>query len=137
MRLWQGPLRWVTSDRHAPHRMDPLPMALAVDSHDCSWRSHVVRALEAAGRRYRIAYTSASLAGTHAPVMAGLAVTISNVSWVPDGLRLLPAGELPALPTSEIHLLKARNPAQPVTDVLAAHIAATFDEEMRRPNEAA
>ena len=64
-------------------------------------------------------------------------MTVSNVTWVPEGLRLLPPGELPALPSSEIHLLKARNPVQPVTDVLAAHIAATFEEEMRRPNEAA
>ena len=137
VRLWEGPLRWVTSKRQSPHRMDPLPLALAMESHGCTWRNHVIHALEQAGRRYRIAYTSASLAGTHAPVMAGLAVTISNVSWVPDGLRLLPSGELPALPVSEIHLLKARNPVQPVTDVLAAHIAATFEEEMRRPNEAA
>ncbi len=137
VQLWQGPLRWVTSDRHAPHRMDPLPLALAVQSHNESWRGHVLHALESAGRRYRVAYTSASLAGTHAPVMAGLAVTISNVSWVPQGLRLLPPGELPSLPISEIHLLKARNPVQPVTDVLAAHIAATFEEEMLRPNESA
>ncbi len=138
VRLWEGPLRWVTSARHAPHRMDPLPLALSMESHGCTWRRHALRVLEQAGRRHRVAYTSASLAGTHAPVMAGLAVTISNVTWVPEGLRLLPLGELPALPTSEIYLLKGRNPAQPVTDVLADHIAATFDEEMRRPkNEAA
>ena len=136
VRLWEGPLRWVTSARHAPHRIDPLPLALAMESHGCTWRHHVLRALEQAGRRYRVAYTSASLAGTHAPVMAGLAVTISNVTWLPEGLRLLPPGELPTLPTSEIHLLKGRNPAQPVTDVLANHIAATFEEEVRRPNDA-
>ena len=135
--LWEGPLRWVTSSRHAPHRMDPLPLALSLESHRCAWRGNVLRVLEKAGRRYRVAYTSASLAGSHAPVMAGLAVTVSNVTWVPEGLRLLPPGELPALPNSEVHLWKARNPAQPVTDVLAAHIAATFEEEMRRPNEAA
>lgn len=137
VQLWQGPLRWVTSTRHSPHRMDPLPLALAMESNSCNWRHAAMRALDKAGRRYRVAYTSASLAGTHAPVMAGLAVTVSNVSWVPDGLRLLPPGELPALPVSEIHLLKGRSPSQPVTDVLAAHIAATFDEEMRRPSEAA
>ena len=135
--LWEGPLRWVTSDRHAPHRMDPLPLALNMESHGCTWRGHALRALDGVGRRYRVAYTSASLAGTHAPVLAGLAVTVSNVSWVPDGLRLLPLGELPPLPVSQVHMLTARNPAQPVTDVLAAHIAATFEEEMRRPNEAA
>lgn len=138
VQLWEGPLRWVTSTRHAPHRTDPLPLALAVESSDgCCWRQAALRALDEAGRRYRVAYTSASLAGTHAPVMAGLAVTVSNVNWLPEGLRLLPPGELPPLPNAEIHLLKGRNPPQPVTDVLANHIAATFDEEMRRPNAAA
>ena len=62
---------------------------------------------------------------------------MSNVTWVPEGLRLLPSGELPPLPNSAIQLLKARKPAQPVTDVLADHIAATFEDEMRRPSEAA
>ena len=137
VRLWEGPLRWVTSARHAPHRLDPLPLALAMEDHSCPWRHNALRALEQAGRRYRVAYTSASLAGTHAPVMAGLAVTVSNVTVLPEGLRLLPPGELPVLPGSEIHMIKGRNAVQPVTDVLAAHIAATFDEEMRRPNEAA
>jgi DNA-binding transcriptional LysR family regulator len=137
VKLWEGPLRWVTSARHAPHRMDPLPLALAMETNTCTWRNSALRALEKVGRRYRVAYTSASLAGTHAPVLAGLAVTISNVTWMPDGLRILPAGELPALPNSAIHLLKSRNAVQPVTDVLADHIAATFEEELQRPSEAA
>lgn len=137
VQLWVGPLRWITSAKQAPHRMDPLPLALAMESHGCTWRRSVLGALEKAGRRYRVAYTSASLTGTHAPVMAGLAVTVSNVTWVPEGLRLLPPGELPLLPDSAIHLLKGRSPTQPVTDVLAAHITATFEEEMRRPSEAA
>ena len=136
VQLWEGPLRWVTSVRHAPHRLDPLPLALAMESHGCTWRRSALKALDKAGRRHRVAYTSASLAGTHAPVIAGLAVTISNVTTLPEGLRLVPAGELPILPVSAIHLLKARNPVQPVTDVLAAHIAATFEEEMRRPDAA-
>src|SRR5690242_18186117 len=28
VRLWSGPLVWVTSTRFAPHRQDPLPLAL-------------------------------------------------------------------------------------------------------------
>ncbi len=137
VKLWEGPLRWVTSARHAPHRMDPLPLALAMAGNSCTWRSSALDALKQAGRRYRVAYTSSSLAGTHAPVLAGLAVTISNVTWVPDGLRILPHGELPPLPNSAIHLLKGRNAVQPVTNVLADHIAATFEEELQRPSEAA
>jgi DNA-binding transcriptional LysR family regulator len=130
--LWRGPLCWVTSDRFAPHRQDPLPLALAHD--DCSWRRAAVRALEESGRRYRIAYTSGTQAGTHAPVMAGLAVTVSTISWLPDGLRLVRDEEgLPPLPDFGIMMLKAREPRQPVTDVLARYIADTFaTAEFRR-----
>ena len=130
--LWRGPLRWITSQRHAPHRLDPLPVALA--ARGCTWRRVAVEALEKAGIRYRVAYTSATLAGTHAPVMAGLAVTVSAIDWVPAGLRALPRGErLPDLPDTAILLLKGREARQPVSDVLETHIAETFRAETRRP----
>ncbi|MFL5284998.1 MAG: LysR family transcriptional regulator, partial [Rhodopila sp.] len=29
VRLWRGPLSWITATRYAPHRQDPLPLALA------------------------------------------------------------------------------------------------------------
>ena len=45
--LWRGKLRWVTSTRHAPHRLDPLPLALT--QRRCSWRSAALVALERAG----------------------------------------------------------------------------------------
>jgi DNA-binding transcriptional LysR family regulator len=123
--LWRGPLRWITSERHGAHRMDPLPLALAEAG--CSWRRMALRSLESAGRRYRIAYTSATLSGTHAPVMAGLAVSVSLPTWLPEGVRVLASGEcLPELPDTGILLLKAKNPRQPVTDVLASQIAETF-----------
>ena len=61
--------------------------------------------------------------GTHAPVLAGLAVTVSTLSWLPDGLRPLRADEgLPPLPEFGILLLKGRRPRQPMTDALAAQI---------------
>lgn len=132
MELWRGPLQWIAAERHAPHRRDPLPLALAAG--DCCWRQAAVRALEQAGRRYRIAYTSATLAGTHAPALAGLAVTVSVVTALPGGLRVLPLSEgLPPLPDCAILLLRAQDPAPPVVEVLAAHIAATFGIE--RPAE--
>jgi DNA-binding transcriptional LysR family regulator len=131
--LWRGPLVWVTSTRFAPHRQDPLPLALAdrtpflARGEDCEWAGAAVRALEQAGRRYRIAYTSASHIGTHAPVLAGLAITVSTLSWLPDGLRpMRPEEGLPRLPDFGILLLKGKRPHQPVTDALAAHIEASF-----------
>jgi len=130
--LWRGPLRWITSERHCAHRLEPLPLALA--SGDCAWARAARRCLERVGRAYRLAYTSATLAGTHPPVMAGLAVTVSPITWMPEGLRALAPGEegLPELPDIGVLLLKAKAPAQPVTDVLAAHIAETFRAEIRR-----
>jgi DNA-binding transcriptional LysR family regulator len=134
--LWRGKLCWITSDRYAPHRQTPLPVALATE--DCSWRAAAVTALERAGLRYRIAYTSATQIGTHAPVMAGLAVTVSTISWLPEGLRLIrPEEGLPELPDFRILLLKGAEAAQPVTDLLARHITDTFAVEMRRQDRAA
>ncbi len=126
--LWRGPLAWITSTRHAPHRQDPLPVALAADH--CSWRVAAVRALDGAGRRYRVAYQSATQVGTHAPVVAGLAVTVSTVSWLPEGLRALRPDEgLPPLPDFGILLLKGQDARQPVTDALASYITDTFRQE--------
>jgi DNA-binding transcriptional LysR family regulator len=130
--LWRGPLQWITSERYSPHRLEPLPLAVAAG--DCSWRRAAVRALEQIGRRYRIAYTSDTQAGTLTPVLAGLAVTVSPVTLLPGGLRMLQPGEsLPELPDVGILLLTGREPRTPVTEALASHILETFRAELLRP----
>jgi len=140
--LWRGPLVWITSQRDAPHRLDPLPLALAQvgtnASPSCDWARAAMTALDSAGRRYRLAYSSGSQVGTHAPVLAGLAVTVSTLTWLPEGLRPLRADEgLPPLPQFGIMLLKGRQPRQPMTDALAAEIEAGFRTIGSRRSEAA
>ena len=126
--LWRAPLSWITSIRHAPHRQDPLPLALASDH--CNWRASAIGALEASGRRYRIAYRSGTQIGTQAPVLAGLAVTVATTSWMPEGLRVVRPDEgLPPLPDFGIMLLKGADAQQPVTDTLARYITDTFRSE--------
>jgi DNA-binding transcriptional LysR family regulator len=133
--LWRGPLSWITSTRHAPHRQDPLPLALAHD--ECGWRSSAQAALEKAGIHYRIAYLSGTQIGTHAAVLAGLAVTVCALTVLPDGLRAMrPEEGLPKLPDFGIVMLKGRNPAQPVTDALAEHIEERFRMDIGRPHAA-
>jgi DNA-binding transcriptional LysR family regulator len=123
--LWRGPLSWITSTRYAPHRQDPLPLALAHEN--CGWRRAAESALRDSGIRYRIAYLSGTQIGTHAPVVAGLAVTVSALTVLPEGVRpMRPEEGLPALPEFGIMLLKARDAAQPVTDALAEHIQERF-----------
>jgi LysR substrate binding domain len=129
--LWRGPLSWITSTHYAPHRQDPLPLALA--HNECEWRAAAQAALEQAGIRYRIAYLSGTQVGTHAPVLAGLAVTVSALTVPPEGVRAMRPDEgLPKLPEFGIVMLKGRNPAQPVTDALAAHIEERFQMDFAR-----
>lgn len=131
--LWRGPLSWVTSTKYPVHRQDPLPIAVAVGEH-CTWSTVARRALDDAGRPYRVAYSASTLMGTTAPVLAGLAVTVSTTSWLPDGLRAVrPEEGLPSLPPFAILMLKAPDARQPVTDTLAQHIADTFRADAARP----
>lgn len=126
--LWRGPLTWITSTQYAPQRQDPLPLALANEA--CGWRNSAETALQKAGIRYRIAYLSGTQVGTHAPVLAGLAVTVSALTVLPEGVRAMRSDEgLPKLADFGILLLKGRNPAQPVTDALAAHIQERFRQD--------
>ncbi len=134
--LWRGPLHWITSTRHAPHRLDPLPVALA--GGHCTWAAAAVRALDGAGRRYRVAYRSATQLGTQVPVVAGLAVTVATISWLPEGLRpVRPEEGLPPLPEFGILLLRNPEARQPMTDALAAYITDTFHSEAARSSMAA
>jgi len=60
-------------------------------------------------------------------VLAGLAVTVSALTVLPDGVRpMRPEEGLPPLPDFGIVMLKGRHPAQPVTDALAGHIEERF-----------
>lgn len=133
--LWRGPLGWVTAEDAGihgvpPYRMDPIPLALAQDDgcpERCGWRAATLAALDAAGLRWRVAYTSSTQIGTHVPVLAGLAITVSALGWLPPGLRALRPDEgLPKLPNFGIVLLEAEDAAQPVTRAFADHIAAGF-----------
>jgi DNA-binding transcriptional LysR family regulator len=119
--LWRGPLSWITSTQYAPHRQSPLPLALAHE--DCGWRASAQTALDKAAIRYRIAYLSGTQIGTHAPVLAGLAVTVSALTVLPEGVRAMRPDEgLPTLPEFRIVMLKGPAATQPVTDALAEHI---------------
>jgi DNA-binding transcriptional LysR family regulator len=133
--IWRAPLEWITSDAHNRHRDDPLPVSLSPGNcpfrppwiADCIWRYSALRALEHAGRRYKIVSTSATVPGLHDAVIAGLAVTVSPRKGLPQGLRpTRPDEGLPKLPEVNLLLLKAREPRQPMTDALATHIIEAF-----------
>ncbi|MDE2320101.1 MAG: LysR family transcriptional regulator [Rhodospirillales bacterium] len=122
--LIKGPLAWITSTRFSPHRLNPLPLALA--EQDCSWRRDALKALEKIKRPYRIAYIAGSAIGSMVPVLAGLAVTCAIPYHLPEGTRRMAPGEddLPLLPNFSVLILQGRSPNQPVTNRLAEYIEA-------------
>ena len=129
-------LRWVTSDSHRQHLKEVLPVV--VSPPDCQWRppwlseclwsSMLLRTLEKSGRKHRIASRSNSTAGQFALALAGVGVAASLGSLeLPEGLRHAGEGDgLPELPEVAFLLLKAREPRQPMTDMLAAQIHEIF-----------
>ena len=123
--LWRAGLRWIGSASHATHRRSPIPLATA---QRCVWHRAAVRALDGSGLTWRAAYTSTSQAGTLAPALAGLAITIGLPGPLPPGLRFLgPEEGLPGLPDFSI-VLVCSAAGGPVVETLAEAIRAGFAE---------
>lgn len=124
--LWRAGLRWIGSTQHATHRRSPIPLATAQPR--CVWHRAAVKALDEAGLPWRVAYTSTSQAGTLAPALAGLAVTIGLPGPLPSGLRFLGAEDgMPSLPDFAILLFTGAG-SSPVVETLAEAIRAGFAE---------
>lgn len=124
--LWHAGLRWIGSQAHATHRRSPIPLATAQPA--CVWRRAALRALDEAGLPWRVAYTSTSQAGTLAPALAGLAVTIGLPGPLPAGLRFLGVEDgMPPLPDFAIVLVTGQGGGS-VVETLAEAIRAGFAE---------
>jgi DNA-binding transcriptional LysR family regulator len=115
---WPERLRWVTSKRFpVDHSRDPLP--LAAFEQGCLYRRRAIHHLEAAGRSWRIAYTSKNLAGIQAAVSAGLGVSIlPDVAILADHHVLGTREGFPKLSNTEVAVV-IRPDASPATRRLA------------------
>ena len=113
VRVWREPLVWVSGNHDYLAADGPLP--LVVSPEPCVYRKRATLALTKARRRWRIAYTCQSLAGTLAAVRAGLGLAVLPKEMVPHGLHVIDGGPLPDLLDTEIALLAAKRPSPPVT----------------------
>jgi DNA-binding transcriptional LysR family regulator len=115
------PLVWVGYPGRDCAHFDPLPLALS----DPDTLDHVAacEALQRAGRAYRIAYASSSLAGLTALVRSGQAVAvITQTAVAPDLCILNGDPALPRLPNIGITLKFERERPSHLTAVFAEHI---------------
>ncbi|QIE46561.1 LysR family transcriptional regulator [Pseudohalocynthiibacter aestuariivivens] len=104
---------------------DALPVALFDQA--CWWRDVALAALDAAGRPYRVVYSSQSVAGVIAAIEAGIAVGLLGENSLTRDLRRLGTadgfGETPCS-----HLILARSPGATgaALDAMEAAIRTAF-----------
>ncbi len=123
VRVWRESLVWARN-KNAP---DPFadaqsPLSLVVSPHPCVYRRRAMRALDGAGRKWRVAYTSTSLAGAQAAVRAGLGICVLPKDMVPPDFVVMDEGSgAPDLSDTEVALMRAASLDRPGTR-LADHI---------------
>ena len=114
-------LVWVTSARHSVHMLDVLP--LAVSHAGCDWRSKVVKSLDSAGRKFRVAYSTPNSNAVNAAVMQGLAVGAMPELCVRPSMRVLTEKDgFPALGTFDIGLVRKPGKSNSAIEALARHV---------------
>jgi DNA-binding transcriptional LysR family regulator len=119
-------LLWVTSNRHAIHLEEPLPLALGRPS--CTWRRTAIERLESIGRPYRVLYSSSNAGAVAAAVLAGLAVSVLPESGLRPGMRVLTAAEgFSELPSCRVGLVRNAHDSSALADALAEHIISSLD----------
>src|SRR5512140_2028185 len=104
---------WAAAESYpAGMRHDVLPIALYPPG--CLFRQWAAEALDAAGRPWRLAFVSRTLAAVEAIAAQGLAITVVKAGTLPSRLRVLSLRDgLPPLPSADIRLHRARDLSRP------------------------
>ncbi len=106
------PMTWLGRSGVPPNPEVPVPLVLFEPP--CPFRRAALEALDAAGRPWRIAYSSPSLSGLRAAAEAGLGVTVRTALFQDSaGGALSPISDLPRLPNVvyALYYSSSSNPA--------------------------
>ena len=107
--LWKEPVKWIGKPELLPVINENTVVPLVLSPRPCIYRENAIHALDKAGIKWRLAYTSPSYAGKMAAVKAGLGITIIQETMIPDYLKQLENKTLPLLEDIPISLLKKQN----------------------------
>lgn len=119
---------WATSPSRPVQQLEPLPVALY--PHGCLFRKWAIEALDAAKRRWRLAFVSHSLAAVASIAAQGLAVTVVKAGTFPPTLRPLSARDgMPRLPAADIRLHRATNLSR-AGNLLADHLRSAITKRL-------
>lgn len=119
--LRREPFVWVGAKGSDAFNRTPLQLALS-DPDTLDYQA-ATSALERAGREYRIAYASGSMAGLTSVVLSGQAITVLTQTAVPADLRMLPpSSRLPKLPSVGITISTAQTELSPLLRSFDSHL---------------
>ena len=114
-------LVWVTSRYYDVHKKNPVPLALLPSGY--LYRDLALAALDEIGRKWRLACVSESIAGLHAAVYAGLAVSVLAECAVTEELRPLGVKQrFPKLPAVPLALYRKPGPPSDAAAALSDYI---------------
>jgi DNA-binding transcriptional LysR family regulator len=127
---WPERLVWITGATGLPAEEGCVPLALFPQG--CIYRQRAIRSLEIAGRPWRVAFGSQSLAGIQAAVACGIGVTVLPASAVLGGHKLLGERDgFPKLAPSELALVASARPLSGVQRDVARYLAVEVDKTAR------
>lgn len=102
--VYSEKLEWVGHPNLIEEKHKPLPLVLAPQP--CVYRARAIKALEEAGIKWRLVFSSPSYTGTIAAVKAGLGMTVLPRTMIPEQLSMVSHSSLPILDDTHICLLK-------------------------------
>ena len=123
------PMLWIAADTDTIPYEPGEPIPLVVLDAPCRMRTAAIDALDRAGLAWRIAFTSASLAGTWAAVKAGLGISVRTPLGLPAELHALEPKQahLPGLPKLGLALYRSDAESTPAIARLAKLIVQRLD----------
>lgn len=107
--IWKEPVKWIGKPELLPDMNANTIIPLVLSPRPCVYREIAMNALEEAGIKWRIVYTSPSYAGKMAAVKAGLGISLIQQTLIPDYLKQLEHKILPSLADIPISLFKKQN----------------------------
>lgn len=129
--IHQESLVWAALAGGIAAEQTPLPISLWEEG--CSWRAGAIKALEADGRDYRVAYQSAHISGQRAAILADLVVApIPRSHLVGQIIEVPPERGLPPLPACALGLVVREEPSAPVL-AAADHVRDCFKRHNCNP----
>lgn len=107
--IFEEEVLWIGNPKRLPKLSAESTLPLILSPSPCVYRDNVLKAIDQAGLKGQMIYSSPSYSGKMAAVKAGLGITAIQKSMIPHDLAVLDYDFLPKLKPIKISLLKRKH----------------------------